>query len=152
QVQLLGGSYGLLKGQVSTGGAKGRFDYYLSVSDTELEGYREHSQQGRQRLYGIFGIKLNEKTKLRFDVIYANIAEKLPGSLTLEQFLSNPRQAEETDVLFDWGRFIDFTRFGVGLNHQFNSQHEIDLIAYGQYRNMVHPIFQTLDQDARNFG
>lgn len=81
QVQLLGGSYGLFKGQASTGGVKGRFDYFLSVSDTELEGYRDHSQQGRQRLYGIFGIRLNEKTKLRFDVIYANIAENLPAHL-----------------------------------------------------------------------
>jgi iron complex outermembrane receptor protein len=152
QVNLMGGSYGLFKGQVSTGGRKGRFDYYLSVSDTEFEGYRDHSQQGRQRLYGNFGIKLSENTKLRFDVIYANIAEKLPGSLTREEFLSNPRQAEETDVLYDWGRFIDFTRVGVGLNHRFDSRHEIDLIAYGQYRNMDHPIFETLDQDARNFG
>ena len=28
----------------------------------------------------------------------------------------------------------------------------MDVIFYGQYRNMDHPIFQTLDQDARNFG
>src|SRR5262245_37743668 len=35
QVRLIGGSYGLFKGQLSTGGVKGRFNYYLSVSDTE---------------------------------------------------------------------------------------------------------------------
>ncbi|MFN8007698.1 MAG: TonB-dependent receptor [Terriglobia bacterium] len=152
QVQLLGGSYGLFKGQVSTGGVKGRFDYFVSVSDTELEGYREHSQQGRQRLYGVFGIQLNEHTKLRFDTIYANIAEKYPGSLTLQEFLTNPQQADPTYVLYDWGRFIDFTRFGIGLNHEFNSHHSIEIIAYGQYRNLYHPIFQVLDQDQRDFG
>jgi iron complex outermembrane receptor protein len=152
QVRLLGGSYGLFKGQLSTGGVKGRLNYYLGVSDTELEGYRQHSQQGRQRLYGNLGVSLNEDTRLNFDVIYANIAEKLPGALTREESLSNPRQAEATDVLYDWGRFIDFTRVGAGLNHRFSSGHEVDLIVYGQYRNMDHPIFQTLDQDARNFG
>ena len=152
QVRLIGGSYGLVKGQLSSGGVKGRFNYYLSVSDTELEGYREHSQQGRQRLYGSLGVKVSDATTLNFDVIYANIAEKLPGALTREEFLSNPRQAEATDVLYDWGRFIDFTRVGAGLNHRFSSEHEVDVIFHGQYRNQDHPIFQTLDQDARNFG
>ena len=80
QVRLIGGSYGMFKGQLSSGGVKGRFNYYLSVSDTELEGYREHSQQGRQRLYGSLGVKVSDATKLTFDVIYANIAEKLPGA------------------------------------------------------------------------
>jgi outer membrane receptor for Fe3+-dicitrate len=34
QIQLLGGSFGLFKGQISTGGVKNDFSYYLSFSNT----------------------------------------------------------------------------------------------------------------------
>jgi iron complex outermembrane receptor protein len=152
QLRLLGGSYGLFKGQVATGGATGSFDYFLSVSDTEFDGYRDHSEQGRQRLFSNFGWKLGDQTSLRLNIIYANVAEKLPGSLTREQFFDNPRQADPNNVVNDWGRFYDYVRVGIGLNHQIDVRQSIGVSVFGHYRNEDHPIFQTLDQDARNFG
>ncbi len=152
RIRLLGGTYGFFKGQISTGGATEKFSHYLSFSDTEINGYRDHSQEGRQRLYGNFGWKPGEKTDLRLGIIYANVAEKLPGSLTRQQFLSHPRQADPNNVLHDWGRFSDYVRAGVSMNHRVNAQQELGGSVFGQYRDMDHPIFEVLDQDARNFG
>ena len=40
KVRVNGGWYGFFKGQVSSGGIKDSLDYYLSFSDTEIDGYR----------------------------------------------------------------------------------------------------------------
>ncbi|MGH9914388.1 MAG: TonB-dependent receptor domain-containing protein, partial [Pyrinomonadaceae bacterium] len=152
QINLVGGSYGSFKGQISTGGVRGPFSYYLSASASEFKGYREHSQQGRQRLYGNLNWRLDDKTALHFDLIYANIAEKLPGSLTRQEFFADPRQADANSVRQDMGRFIDFTRAGFQLSRQLDDRQEISVSVYGQYRNLDHPIFEVFDQDARSFG
>jgi iron complex outermembrane receptor protein len=152
QINLVGGAYGFFKGQISTGYAKGSFDYYLSVSDTEMSGFREHSDQGRQRFYGNLGWKLDENTDLRAEVIYANVAEKLPGALTRQEYSADPRQADPNNVMNDWGRFYDFVRVGARATRRIGNQHQIVVSLYGQYRNMDHPIFQVIDEDARSFG
>ncbi len=50
-----GGSYGFFKGYLATGQVYGPLDLYASFSDTELQGYREHSQQTRYRAFGTAG-------------------------------------------------------------------------------------------------
>lgn len=151
-VTLEGGGFGLFKAQISSGMVRGPFSYYLSASDTELEGYREHSRQGRQRIYGSLVWTPNSQTRLRLDLLFANVAEKLPGALTRAEFAANPRQANAINVQNDWGRFYNYVRFGLGLTRQLNDDSELVLHLFGQYRNMDHPIFQVIDQDARNFG
>ena len=85
-------------------------------------------------------------------MVYSNVAEKLPGALTRQEYFTNPRQADPINVLNDWGRFYDFVRVGAGLTRRIGSQHQLVVNVYGQYRNMDHPIFQVIDEDARSFG
>jgi iron complex outermembrane recepter protein len=151
-LRLEGGSYGAFKGVVSTAGRRGRFSYLLTASDSELEGYRDHSNQGRQRAFANLGWQFREGTVLRLEALYANVAEKLPGSLTLTEFRADPRQADPLNVQQDWGRFYDYLRIGARLEHRLAPGHELLLAGFGHYRSMDHPIFQVLDQDARNFG
>ncbi len=152
QIRLEGGSFGAFKAQIATGGVRGPFSYYVSLSDAELDGYRDHSQQGRQRLFSNLGFKLADSTDLRFDIVYANVAERLPGSLTRSEFLAGPRQADANNITQNWGRFYDYVRLGTALTHRFGDAHHLSFKLFGHYRSMDHPIFQVLDQDARNFG
>jgi iron complex outermembrane recepter protein len=147
-----GGSFGLFQGHMSTGGERGRFDYFLSFTDVELEGYREHSQQGRQRLYGNFNFALDDRTDFNLDIVYANVGERYPGPLTREEFFSDPRAAVPIYVQQDQGRFVDYTRLGLGMRRRFSGGHEFSFNVFGQYRNLEHPIFNVLDQDTRTFG
>lgn len=152
EIRLQGGSFGAFKGYISTGGTKGRFDYFLSFSDTEFEGYREHSEQGRQRFFSNFSFRLNEDTDLYADLLYTNIAEKLPGALGFSDFRTNPRAANPNNVAQDWGRFINYTRGAFGIKHRFSNRSEISFNLSAQYRDLRHPIFQILDQDTRTFA
>jgi iron complex outermembrane receptor protein len=152
EVRAEGGSFGYFKGQISTGGVRGPFGYYVSASDTEYNGYREHSNQGRQRLFGNLGWKLTERTQVRFDIVYANVAERLPGSLTRGEFFADPHQANGVNGVQHWGRFYDYVRLATGITQRVGDADELAASFHGQYRSMDHPIFQVLDQDARNFG
>ena len=152
EFRVQGGSFGSFHGHVATGGERGRFNYFLSFTEVELDGYREHSQQGRQRFFGNFNFALDEKTDLNFDVVYANIGERYPGPLTREEFFRDPRAAVPIYVQQDQGRFVNYTRVGFGMRRSFDGGHEVSFNAFGQYRNLDHPIFNVLDQDTRTFG
>ncbi len=152
ELRVVGGAFGFYKAQLAAGGATGRFSYYASYTASEMDGYREHSQQGRHRLFANLGWRISPSTQVAVDILSANVAEKLPGALTRGEFLSNPRQAQASNMTGDWGRFYNYVRLGARLRHEFNSGHMLSLSIYGQYRNMDHPIFQVLDQDSRNFG
>ena len=151
-VSVEGGSFGLFKGLVSSGGRHGKLTYYSSLSDTELEGYREHSKQGRQRFYGNLGRDLSENTKARLSVIYVNAAEQLPGALTRDEFFTQPKAADPNTVTNNWGRFQNAVHVGLDVTHQISNYQELEVVAYGRYRELWHPIYQILDQDTRTFG
>lgn len=152
EVRLQGGSFGTFKGYISTGGTRGRFGYFLALSDSELEGYREHNHQGRRRLFSNLTFKYDENTDFYADIVYANIAEKLPGSLPFSDFRNNPREANPEYVFNDWGRFINYTRGSFGMKKRFGNRHELSFNLSLQYRDLNHPIFQVLDSDTRTFS
>jgi iron complex outermembrane receptor protein len=152
ELRVQGGSFGSFHGHVSTGGEKGRFGYFLSFTDVELDGYREHSNQGRQRVYGNFSFALDDRTDFNLDIMYANIAERYPGPLTREEFFRDPRAAVPIYVQQDQGRFVDYGRVGFGMRRRFDGGQEFSFNVFGQYRNLEHPIFNVLDQDTRTFG
>ncbi|HEU0186234.1 MAG TPA: TonB-dependent receptor [Blastocatellia bacterium] len=152
EFRVQGGSFGSFEGHVSTGGERGRFNYFLSFTDVELNGYREHSQQGRQRFYSNFNFALDDRTDFNLDIIYANIAEKYPGPLTREEFFRDPRAAVPIYVQQDQGRFVDYGRVGFGMRRRFGGGQEFSFNLFAQYRNLDHPIFNVLDQDTRTFG
>ncbi|MBK8466088.1 MAG: TonB-dependent receptor [Chloracidobacterium sp.] len=152
ELRIQGGSFGSFKGYLSTGGERGRFGYFVGVSDSELDGYREHSAQGRRRLFGNFTFKYNETTDFFADVMFANFAEIYPGSLTYAEFQSDPQQANPENVSANWGRFANYYRGAVGMKKRYGRRHEFSFKVSAQYRDLIHPIFNFLDQDTRTYG
>lgn len=146
------GSYGLFKAHVSTGGVKGPLSYYLSAADTEYDGYREHSEQGRQRFFGNLGWNFSPRTTARVDLIYSNAAERYPNALTAEGFAAKSFDTIPEYVDNNWGRYQNLVRVALDLRHVINDNQEIEMIGFAQYRTLWHPIFQILDQDTRTFG
>src|SRR4030095_5965771 len=105
-----GGSYGFFKGYLATGQVYGPLDLYASFSDTELQGYREHSEQTRYRAFGTAGYTFSGRTTLRFDRVFVHNREQLPGALTPEQFTQNPQQQNPATKFAKEARNYDYTR------------------------------------------
>lgn len=147
-----GGSFGLVKGQIAGAGAGERAAWYLSASTTDLDGFREHGEQERRRLYGNLSWRTRPDTEWRADWIYADVSEKLPGSLTRDEVENDPRQADSTNVRQDWGRFYDYGRLALGWSRSISPRHRLEVTAHAQATDLEHPIFQVLDQDSRDAG
>jgi iron complex outermembrane receptor protein len=152
RAQAYGGAFGLARAGLASGGRHGGFGHFFSVSRNTLDGYREHSSQDRTRLSGNLAWTPGERTALRLDLMYADVSERLPGALTRAEFDADPTRADPTNVTNDWGRFYDFYRLGFGVRRALADGGTVEATVYGQYRDMDHPIFLILDQDARSVG
>lgn len=84
-IRLEYGSFGSMRGQITTGGVQGAIDYYASFSHFSQDGYRDHSKQDNQRFFFNIGDRLSPVLETRFYVTYAKTNSELPGNLTKQQ-------------------------------------------------------------------
>ena len=70
----------------------------VGLSDTELNGYRDHADQIRRRAYGTVGYRLDGGTMLRFDLGFTASNERLPGALTKDELDRDPTRANPISV------------------------------------------------------
>ncbi|HEU5260652.1 MAG TPA: TonB-dependent receptor [Gemmatimonadales bacterium] len=147
-----GGGYGFFKGQVSSGLARNGFDYYASYSRTTLDGYREWSDQRRDRVNAHVGHVFSPTVAARAFYFYAQVREHLPGSLTRVELDSAPRMADSINVANRWGRDYDLHHVGVQLRTQLTPSQHLEVAPYFQYRDIDHPIFRVIAQVSRDYG
>ena len=147
-----GGSFGFLKTQLSSGATVGKLDYFGSYTRTTLDGFRDYSGQGRDRINGHLGYVLSENTDLRAFYFYAKVDEELPGALTASEFETRPRAANATNRIQRWGRDYDLHHLGLQLRTQLSTNQRLEISPYMQYRDIDHPIFQVINQQSRDYG
>ena len=147
-----GGTYGFFKGQVSSGGTRGAFDYYASYARTSLDGYRDWSDQQRDRVNLHAGYLLSQSVDVRGFYFFANVAEHLPGALTQAELEADPTQAAPGNQASRWGRDYTLHHVGVQLRSQLTPAQRLEIAPYFQYRDIDHPIFQVIAQVSRDFG
>ena len=171
QTRLLGGSFGLYSGQVSSGRVTEPFkvgtmdttaDYYISASGNHQDGFQDHSQQARGRLNANFGFKIGEHQEVRAYLLGAIVSESLPGSITQEQLDSDRRQANSLggispfacgpNIACDYGRYYNLIRAGMAYRNDFATRQFFEIIPWYSYQYLDHPIFQTIVQDNNNVG
>lgn len=147
-----GGSYDFYKGQVSSGGVTGPLDWYAAYSKMSLDGYREHSDQGRDRINAHLGYRLSSRTDVRAFYLYAHVSELLPGALTPADAASDPRQAMPDYITNRWSRYYDLHHVGVQLRSQLSRGVRFEVSPYYQYRDLDHPIFNILVATSNDMG
>lgn len=105
-VRVEGGSFGYVRGQASSGGVYGPFDYYASVSGRDRTGWREHSSESTEMLFSDWGWKIGDELENRFYVTADQTDRQLPGGLSKEQMEQDPQQpglyAVQENFRKDW--------------------------------------------------
>ena len=147
-----GGSSGFFKGQLASGQVFDALDYYASYARTDLDGFRRHSGQRRDRLNGHLGIVLGPRVDLRGFWFFADVEEDLPGSLTREELESDREGAAPANVANDWGRDYTLHHLGLQMRAQLTPEQRFEFSPYFQFRDIVHPIFRVIDQISRDVG
>ena len=147
------GSFGFLKNYIGTGQVYGPVDIYAAFTDTELDGYRDHSEQVRRRAYATFGYAAPGGTTIRLDLGYTHSEEELPGSLTLQEFKANPRQQDPTVVQFRQERNYEYGRGGLTLRTPLGETQVLEWKTQLDYQDLDHPLsFAVIDQTTYNWG
>jgi iron complex outermembrane receptor protein len=147
------GSFGFSKQHLATGQVYGPFDLYASYTDTRLQGYREHSDQIRNRFFSTFGYNLGSGSTLRFDFAYVYNDENLPGALTRNEFESNPRKGDPASVATRSARRYDFARGAITLRTPLGETSAFEARVQLDYQDLDHPLsFAIIDQTTYNFG
>lgn len=95
------GSHGYQKRNIASGQVLGDFDYYVALTDSETDGYQDHSSGKGKGVAGNFGYRLNENLETRFYLRYRETAHETPGRLTKAQLKDDPRQAAANNLLID---------------------------------------------------
>jgi iron complex outermembrane receptor protein len=137
------GSYGTWRGQISSGHVSGPFDYYASVTQSAVDGYRNYSQQNNQRVLLNLGWRFHEDLETRLYFNYARSDSELPGSLTKAQAEQNPRQAAAGNVLRIDKRDFTYYRAAVKTTARFDDS-QLDAGVYWSNKDLDHPIFNVL--------
>jgi iron complex outermembrane recepter protein len=107
-----GGAHGFGKGQLATGGRRGSTDWYASAAHIQLDGYRDWSDQRRDRV-NLHAGRVLGRSDFRAFYFFAHVQEHLPGSLTRAEFDANPSAASAANVANQWGRDYDLHHAGV---------------------------------------
>jgi len=113
QVRASGGEYGFEKTQIKAGGETERLNYLVSISDQEMDGYRQQTAYENQLVTGRFDLDLGKERSLLTVMNYTDqpVSDD-PGGLTAANVLANPRMAAPNNVLFDAGETLEQTRLG----------------------------------------
>jgi len=141
------GSYGTNRESVKFGGTTGEFNYLADYSHLESDGYRDHSAVRRDLFNAKLGIHLRDDTRLT--VIATYLDQPLgqdPQGLTKTQWEQNPKQVVTSTNTFNTRVERSHAQVGAKLDHDFDSDNTISLMAYGGTRDNLQ--YQASGADA----
>ena len=148
-----GGSYNFAKNYLGIGHTWGPFDLYSGMSDTRSDGYRDHSDHARQRLYSSAGYRLEGGTTLRVDFNYVHNKQALPGSLTPDEYRSNPRQRNPSAAFADERHDYDWVRTAFTVRTPLADSQALEWATQYNYTDLDHPLaFAVIDNVDNNWS
>jgi hypothetical protein len=104
QVRYATGSHGYQQRQVSSGQVLGDFDYYVSMTDSNADGYQDHTASESQGVIANFGYRFNPNLETRFYLRYRQTDNDLAGRVTKHSVEHDPRAANPAYVTRDDSR------------------------------------------------
>jgi iron complex outermembrane recepter protein len=146
------GSFGFHRLQSSSGGVKGPFDFFITGSWQEQDGFRDHSAGESTRGSANLGYRIAPNVETRFYFNINEIRQQIPGSVTKATALSSPATAFPTNVANDWQRNIDSWRIANKTTVLIAPGTSVELGGFIVDRHLMHPIFQWLDYQYEDYG
>jgi iron complex outermembrane receptor protein len=129
------GSYGYRQGQLKAGGQTGALNWLANISDTRLDGYRDHARLESRLFNSKFRYEFNETTRLTvvFNAVDSPRADD-PGALNAREVTEDRRQAAPRNLLFNAGESLDQQSLGLALRKETGANQELMLRNYYVHR------------------
>ena len=146
------GSFGFRKFSSSSGAVSGAVDYYFAGTWQEWDGFREHSDGESVRGVMNVGFRLNDNVETRFYVNANDVDQRIPGAVTRQTALTDPKQAAAINVTNDWQRNIETLRIANKTTVRLGQGTLLEFGAFNVDRHLDHPIYQWLDYRYDDYG
>ena len=146
------GSFGFHKLSASSGGVYGAADYFITGTWQEQDGFRDHSDGESVRGSMNVGYRLTENMETRFYVNANDVEQRIPGSVTKEAALTDPKTAAFNNVRDDYQRNIETVRIANKTTVRYAPGSFVEFGAFVVDRHLMHPIFQWLDYQYDDYG
>ena len=129
------GSYGYRQAQLKAGGQADALNWLANVSDTRLDGYRDHARLESRLLNSKFRYEFNESTRLTvvFNAVDSPRADD-PGGLNAREVAEDRRQAAPRNLLFNAGESLDQQSLGLALRREIGANQALMLRNYYVHR------------------
>ena len=82
------------------------------------DGFREHSTENTERIFGDVGYQISDHLENRFYLTLDRVDRQLPGGLTKEEMNDNPEQADPIAVAEDFNKNWTFLRLADKLSYR----------------------------------
>lgn len=151
-LRLDGGAYGTVRAHAEVAGVRGDWDGFAAVTGQSVEGWRDQSEGESLHLSANLGRSFGQDREVRLMVSGADLHQEIPGSLTLDQALADPTQANAANKAMNYQRNMTSVRTTVQTRWRLNDATLFEGAVYGTWKDLDHPIFQVLDQQSRNYG
>ena len=150
--KIFGSTAGVAKPDASSGNV---WDYSIAGSQTQQDGFRDHTEMENQKILGNFGVKISRDIESRFYVAAVRSRTQLPGYLTKAQLEDNPR-ARQTGAAFisedNQRRDVDSQRIANKTTVR-DGDNLYEIAAYAMRSQLWHPIsFSVIQQDVDTQG
>jgi iron complex outermembrane recepter protein len=147
------GRYGFRRYGISLSGTGTSHSYLVSGSYHNKDGYREQSGGTSRRVYGMLTYLPDDYSELELLAFWRSIGFDLPGSLTIEEFNTDPRRANETAIINRWRKEKSRSRLGARYSRSLTRGITVLFSGfYGEHATPYHPIFMLLEEDFRSSG
>lgn len=145
------GAFGYRRFQGSVGGANGPWDAFFTASNQSAEGFRDHSYGHSNRANGNIGYQFSPDFETRFYINANDVRQRIPGAVTRASALTSPETAAPGNLTGDQQRNIDTVRIGNKTTIRFDAT-TVEFGAFAVDRHLMHPIFQWLDYQYKDYG
>jgi iron complex outermembrane receptor protein len=146
------GSFGFSKVSLSAGAVSGKADYFIGGTWQNEDGFRDHSAGDSVRGSANFGYRIGADAETRFYINGNHVEQEIPGEVTRQVALTDPKSAAAINVVNDWQRNIDSVRVANKTALRLAPDTLLEFGAFNVDRHLMHPIFLWLDYQYRDFG
>lgn len=140
EASALAGSYGLSRLATTYRHGGDNVNSYVAYGWQQFDGYREHSNDMRRFLAANFQFFPSEKRAITVLLNRTTQHSQIPGALSLQQVVENPRQANAGNLEKQAGRYQNWTRVGIGQQYLFNDRLSNSTSIFTYFYDLDHPL------------
>ncbi len=156
-IRLEGGQYNTLRAHAEVGGTIGQWDGFAAATGQTMNGWRQQSEGQWQFGSTNVGYTFGDEQEVRAYVSGGYIHQEIPGTLSLQDALSNPEKANPTNVgngvtAGNYQRDQSVLRGALQTHWRLDGNTVLEGGVYTTWKELDHPIFQVIDQQSNNWG